>query len=164
MDRLGPRDFHLIEYFTRSDLDRHPVWRHFDEVHDRAQVLEWGVAAERIDAEVEKFRFCGTEPLYPVLELDPLPSIDDLTIRVAYVLSSGKQLDGYAIDPSVYGVFEGDRQFIFNRNLASAAARQADGLAAALGTDTKALFPLHYESEWVRADGSRVEGAVECFW
>ena len=167
MNRIAPEDFHLIEYFTRGDLERHPVWRHFDEGRDRAQVIEWGVPAERVDEEVEKFRYCGTEPLYPVLALDPLPSIDDLTIRVTYVADTSdgvERLDGYVIDPSAYGIYLGERQFILNENLPDAAGRQASALAAALATDLEALFPLPYESPWTLANARRVEGQVACFW
>jgi hypothetical protein len=167
MTRIAPDDFYLIEYFTRADLDRHPVWHHFDVVSDREHVLQWKVGAERLDAEVEKFRYCGTEPLYPVLALDPLPDFAGLTIRVTYVipLATGeRRLDGYLIDPHVFGILVDERQYIINENLPDAAARQAAALADAVGTDAGALFPLRYESEWVRADGSRVEGQIERFW
>jgi hypothetical protein len=167
MTRIAPDDFYLIEYFTRGDLDRHPVWRHFDEVRDREQVLQWKVAEDRLDAEVEKFRYCGTEPLYPVLALDPLPAFAGLTIRVSFLIPHAdgeRRLDGYLIDPHVFGIFVDERQFILNENLPDAAARQAAALADAVGADAGELFPLRYESEWVRADGRRVEGEIERFW
>jgi hypothetical protein len=161
---LDSKTFRFVEMFTRSDLEVHPVWRHYDESRDRSLILAWGVGGERLDREVAKFKFCGPHPLYPVLQLDPLPDGSDMNIRVQLVTSNDCRLDGYVIDPHAVGVFAADREFCFNRNLPGAAGRQAAKLAAALGATVEELFPLSYRADFVRADGSAIEGKLGRYW
>jgi hypothetical protein len=161
---LDPKTFRFIEMFTRVDLEEHPVWRHYDESRDRSLILGWGVDANQLGREVAKFQFCGPHPLYPVLQLDPLPDGPGMNIRAQFVGSNDCRLDGYLIDPHAFGVFVSDQEFCFNRNLPSAARRQVMQLAAALGVTGEELFPLSYSADLVRADGSRVEGKIERHW
>ena len=69
---ITPDSFEMIESASRTALEKHPVWAHFESQEDRRIILDWGVAPERVDGEIERYAYCGPPPLYPVLELDPL--------------------------------------------------------------------------------------------
>jgi hypothetical protein len=161
---LDCNSFHLIEYFSREDLDRHPVWRQYEESCDRERILAWGVEPETLDREVAKFRFCGSDPLYPVLDVDPLPAGGGLSIRVSYETRGGAALQGYVIEPHAFGLYSGDRELCLNRNLPAAARRCSEQLVQALGAPLSEIFPITYSSDFKRADGTRVQGELAVFW
>jgi len=156
--------FEMVEKLTRGDIERHPAWSHYDESEDRSRILSWGVTAAALDAEVERFQYCGTQTLYPVLELDPLPDIEHLIIAADFVTASGMSLPGYLLAPDVFGVFAGEREFCFNRKLVSAAAIAARKLSEALGEAPEDLFPLRYTSRARTHDGRALEGEFQRYW
>lgn len=161
---IDSRSFHMIEQLTRADVERHPVWSHYEESCDRSRVLSWGVSAAALDAEMERFQYCGTRTLYPVLEYDPLPDIDHLIVAAEFVTAAGTTLLGYLIAPDVFGVFVGEREFCFNRSLVGAAAITARKLSEALGEPPEALFPLRYSSGLRSGDGRAIEGEIQQYW
>jgi hypothetical protein len=156
--------FELVEMLTRETLRQHPVWSHFEEPRDRERVLAWGVAPERLDEQLGRFDFCGLEPLYPVLELDPLPKDRDLIVSVRFSAPCGIELEGYLLDPHAFGVFAGEREHSFNRSLPRFAERGARQLAQELGRELEELFPLEYATELRSRDGSPIRGRIEPCW
>jgi hypothetical protein len=156
--------FEMIETITREALARHPVWAHFEQEEDRDVILGWGVRETTVDDEIARYEFCGPQPLFPVLQLDPLPPRPHLIVSVTFESACGASLPGYLLEPHAFGVFAGDREFCFNRNLASIAARAADGLASDLGRDPERLFPLAYASDLRTHTGCAIRGEIAAFW
>jgi hypothetical protein len=154
----------MIETISREALEKHPAWAPYDEEVDRETILAWGVSGEALARELARYEFCGPQPLYPVLRLDPLPAQPHLVIAVSFDAAGGEQLRGYVFAPHAFGVYVGADEFGFNRNLAGLSARAAARLAAALGTDPERLFPLRYASELRAADGSAIAGEISAFW
>jgi len=156
--------FQMIEHLTRADVERHPVWSHYDDSEDRSRILGWGVSAATLDAEIERFQYCGTRSLYPVLELGALPDLDHLIVAADFVTASGTTLLGYRIPPHVFGVFVGEREFCFNRTLVGAAAIAARKLSEALGQAPEALFPLRYSIRVRSRDEQAAAGDIQRYW
>jgi hypothetical protein len=156
--------FEMIEIITRGALERHPVWTHYEQEQDRDVILGWGVREKTLDDEVARYEFCGPQPLFPVLQLDPLPPRPHLIVSVTFESACGTSLAGYLLEPHAFGVFAGDREFCFNRILASLAARAAAGLASALGRRPERLFPLAYSSDLRTPEGRAIRGEIAAFW
>jgi len=156
--------FEMIELITREALERHPVWAHYERSDDHNRILGWGVRGETLDGEIARYEFCGPQPLYPVLQLDPLPRMPHLVVSVSFHTSCGISLPGYLLEPHAFGVFIGDHEICFNRNLRSLAARTAAGLGAALDRDPECLFPLRYAAALRTDDGREISGEIDRFW
>lgn len=161
---ISSDSFEMTESVSRAALERHPAWAHFESPDDRETILGWGVAPEIVDRELERYEFCGPQPLYPVLKLDPLPPLAHLIVAVTFESQSGIRCAGYLLEPHAFGLFVGDREFCLNRSLASLSQRVASELAAALDTRPDLLFPLRYESELESHDGSAIRGTLERLW
>jgi len=161
---ITPDSFEMIESASRTALEKHPVWAHFESQEDRRIILDWGVAPERVDGEIERYAYCGPPPLYPVLELDPLPSRPHLVIGTTFESNLGTRCNGYLLEPHAYGIFVGDDEFCLNRNLARLSKQTAERLATALGTRVELLFPLRYQSGIRNHHGNTIEGTLEVFW
>jgi hypothetical protein len=154
----------MIESISRAALERHPVWAHFEAATDRDTILAWGVDPEIADREIGRYEFCGPQPLYPVLQLEPLPPQSHLIIGVTFESKLGSRCPGYLLEPHAFGIFVEDREFCLNRNLEGLSQRVAVRLASALDTNPDQLFPLRYESELRSHDGDEIRGSVERFW
>jgi len=156
--------FEMRDVVGRAALEEHPVWAPFKGDEDREMILGWGVTAERLDKEIGRFEFCGTDPMFPVLELESLPKIGGMVVAVTFEVKAGRKLFGYLIGASVFGVFAGQREFSFNRSLPEAGAFSARRLGEALQMDSRDLFPVRYRSGFRDADGREIEGTFEPFW
>ena len=161
---IDSASFAMVDTLTRQDAERHPVWSHYDEPDHRSLILGWGVSPATLDAEIERFEYCGTRPLYPVLELDPLPRLEHLIIVARFVAASGSSLMGYLLEPHAFGLFVGDREFCFNRHLVSAARIAERKLSLALGEPAEGLFPMVYSTGLRAHDGRLVEGRLQRYW
>lgn len=160
---MKPHEFRMIETLSPEALEEHPVWAPF-RPDDRARVLAWGVAPERLDAELERYGYCGLEPLYPVLEPEGLHDPTDHFVAVTAWLACGVELPGYLLEPQAFGVFVAERDFTFNRGLEDFSQRTAGRLAEALGVDAGSVFPLRYRSRVRRAGAARWEGSIDAPW
>ena len=156
--------FEIIETLTRDALETHPVWTHYEKPSDRDAILSWGVSVKALDDEIARYEFCGPQPLYPVLQLDPLPRKEHLIVAAVFEAACGIALPGYVLEPHAFGLFVGDREFCFNRNLVGLSARTAGELESALAEEIERLFPLRYASGLRRHDGGAIEGEIERFW
>jgi hypothetical protein len=161
---LGPAQFEMVETVGRDALRRHPVWSRFDDVRDRPRILAWGVAPERLEREARRFQSCGALPLFPVLELEPLPPERDLLVAARFRTAGGSELEGWVLAPEAFGVFVGEREFPFNRGLAGPAGRTAERLARALSAPVAGVFPLDYTTGLHRAGGEALAGRIEVYW
>jgi hypothetical protein len=167
---LDPAAFHFIERFTQADLEEHPVWRHYEEARDRVVILSWGVSRDLLDEETEKFKFCGPEPLYPVLELGEAGVLGapgdraGLNIRVRFESQTGDHFAGYVIEPHAFGIFYQRQDYCFNRSLPSAASRTAEKLASAVSRSVAELFPIRYSADLELARGESFGGEIARFW
>jgi hypothetical protein len=159
---MKPEDFELIETLDRAALERHPVWKTY-RPGDRAWVLSWGVEPDWLDGELERFGYCGPEPLFPVLEYDPLPERSEIAVAVELRLASGQVLPGYLLEPLAFGVFAGV-EYTFNRGLPRFALRNAERLASELGISRDQVFPIHYRSGVRDHDGRPLEGQITEPW
>jgi len=156
--------FEMIETLSRAALERHPVWTHYDKPEDRDVILGWGVPRQALDEEIARYEFCGPQPLYPVLEFDPLPPKDHLIVGATFALANGTTLTGYLLEPHAFGLFVENQEFCFNRSLASLSDRTAGRLAAALGERPDELFPMRYTTGVRASDGRTIEGEIDRFW
>jgi len=156
--------FEMIETLTREALEAHPVWTHYEEPDDRDAILSWGVPVKALDDEIARYEFCGPQPLYPVLQLDPLPRKEHLIVAAVFEAACGITLPGYLLEPHAFGLFVGDREFCFNRNLVGVSARAAAKLGSALAEGPERLFRLRYATGLRRHDGGAIEGEIERFW
>ncbi len=161
---ITPDSFEMIETVSREALEKHPVWAHFESPEDRQTILGWGVAPEIVDDEVSRYEYCGPPPLYPVLEVDPLPSQRHLIVGVTFESSGGIRCAGYLLEPHAFGIFVGDVEFCLNRNLVQLSEQVAVRLASALDTSADLLFPLRYTSELRNQQGIAIQGTLEQFW
>lgn len=159
---MDPEDFELIETLDRKAFERHPVWKTYRS-GDRSWILSWGVEPAWLDAELERFGYCGPEPLFPVLEYDPLPERGEVAVGVELELASGAVVPGYLLEPLAFGVFA-DVEYTFNRGLPRFALRNAERLAATLGISRDEVFPVRYRSAVRRSDGSPLEGEIGELW
>jgi hypothetical protein len=160
---ISPDSFEMIESVSREALDKHPVWAHFKSPEDRQTLLGWGVPAECIDREVIRYDYCGSPPLYPVLELDPLPSQRHMVVAVTFESSLGIRCAGYRLEPHAFGIFVGDSEFCLNRSLAQISKQVAVQLASKLGTSVDRLFPLQYACELRDHEGITIQGTLDPF-
>ena len=161
---ITPDSFEMTESISRTALEKHPVWAHFESPQDRLTILDWGVAPAIVDREISHFEGCGPTPLYPVLELDPLPAQPHLVVGVTFESSLEIRCAGYLIEPHAFGIFVGDDEFCLNRNLVQRSEQTALRLAAALGTRVDLLFPLRYACEIRNHHGATIQGTLEAFW
>jgi hypothetical protein len=151
----------MIELLTREDLEAHPVWADFHEEPDRARILSWGVAAERLDAEIEHYDYCGRAPLYPVLDLAAALDVACPSIGLRIQLPDGTSLPGYRVGDASFGVYLGDDEFCLNPSLPGRARSELERLAAALGLDSAAVARLTYESVAELGASGRLTGVIE---
>lgn len=149
--------FAMRETLRREDLDRHPVWAPF-RAGDRDWILGWGVRPERLDDELERYDYCGPEPLFPVLDLEKIPDREDLVVAARVTLADRSELPGYRLAPHVVGVFAQGREWVFNRSLPARACSQAAALARALGTSPEGVLPLRYRCRVSAPEGTAIEG------
>jgi len=161
---ITPDSFEMIETASRRALEKHPVWAHFESSEDRRILLDWGVSPERIDGEIARYDYCGSPPLYPVLELDPIPARAHMVVGVTFESDLGIRLPGYLLEPYAFGIFVADTEFCLNRSLVQLSARAAGRLASALDTDAERLFPLRYACELRNHQGAAIEGTLAPFW
>lgn len=156
--------FEMIETLTRKALEAHPVWTHYEKSKDRDAILSWGVPVSTLDDEIARYEYCGPQPLYPVLQLDPLPRKEHLIVAAVFEASCGIELPGYVLEPHAFGLFVGDEELCFNRNLKSVSARAAAKLESALAEEPGSLYPLRYASNLRSHDGRVIEGEIERYW
>jgi len=156
--------FEMIETVSREALERHPVWTPYDPATDRHRVIDAGVDAEALDREFGRYEFCGLQPLYPVLQLDPLPALPHMIVAARFEDPRGESLSGYVLDPHSFGIFVAGRDFCFNRTLPALAARIASALASTLDSEPDRIFPMRYRSELRRHDGREIAGDLAAFW
>jgi hypothetical protein len=157
---IDPAAFRMVELLTREDLEAHPVWADFHEDRDRDRVLAWGVAPERLEAELRRYDYCGRAPLYPVLVLAEASELASPTIAVRVTLADGRTLQGYRVGDAALGVYVGDDEVCLNPSLPGRARAERDRLAALLGLDPAAVASLVWETV-VAVDGSgRRSGAL----
>lgn len=160
---ITPENFEMIETISPEALERHPVWACFEATIDRETLLGWGVPAATVDREITRYEFCGHQPLYPVLQLEPLPPQQHLIVRVTFATACGGEIAGYLLEPHAFGIFVNGLEFCFNRNLPSLSGRVAAELETALGT-TQPIFPLRYASDLRLDTGDRIAGDISRFW
>jgi len=156
--------FEMIETLTREALQKHPVWTHYEESEDRNVILGWGVGVKTVDDEIARYEFCGPQPLYPVLQIDPLPRRPHLIVAVTFDTACEIALPGYLLEPHAFGIFIDDQEFCFNRNLIGLSARTAAKLGSTLGEDPERLFPLRYAAGLRAGDGRAIRGEIERYW
>jgi hypothetical protein len=156
--------FEMIETITRGALERHPVWTPYEAPEDRDTILSWGVPAKILDDEIARYESCGPQPLFPVLQCDPLPRRAHLFVSVSVRTACGIELPGYLLAPNAFGVFVDDQEICFNRHLPSLSERAARSLGSALAERPERLFPLRYASDLRTGDGRAVGGEIERFW
>ena len=156
--------FNMIETLTREALEAHPVWTHYEKPRDRDAILSWGVPVTALDDEIARYEYCGPQPLYPVLQLDPLPPTEHLIVAAVFETAGGIALPGYVLEPHAFGLFVGDQEFCFNRNLVGVSARAAAKLGSALAEEPRSLFPLRYASGLRSHDGRTIEGEIQRYW
>jgi hypothetical protein len=161
---IAAEDFEMIETLTREALGAHPVWTHYEKPEDRDAILGWGVPVKALDDEIARYEYCGPQPLYPVLQLDPLPRKEHLIVGAIFNAACGIELPGYVLEPHAFGVFVGDREFCFNRNLVDLSARAAAKLESALAEEAERLFPFRYSTGLRTHDGRAIEGEIERYW
>jgi hypothetical protein len=159
---MEPDAFALIERLDRKALERHPVWKTY-RPGDRPWILSWGVDPAVLDAELERFGYCGPEPLFPVLACDPLPDRSEMAVAAELRLASGAVLPGYLLEPLAFGVFA-DAEYTFNRGLPRYALQNAERLAAALGISRDEVFPITWRSAVHRPDGRPHSGEIPAPW
>jgi hypothetical protein len=121
------------------------------------------VEAGRLDAELERFLYCGPEPLFPVLECEPLPEGREIVVAAEIRLASGVALPGYLLDPLAFGVFT-DCEYTFNRGLSRHALQTAERLGAEFGVSRNEVFPLTYRCAVRGPDGRPVVGEIAAPW
>ncbi len=160
---MQPAGFEMVEMLSPDALERHPVWTPFRPEH-RPWILGWGVTPERLDAELERYEYCGPEPLVPVLDCEPLPDREDLIFAATVRLACGRELPGYQMPPLAFGVFAEGQDWSFNRSLPSFARRVAEKLAAALGIQVEGIFPMRWEAPVKGPDGERLSGEIVAPW
>jgi hypothetical protein len=139
-----PAEFRMVELLTRTDLAAHPVWADFHEERDRTRILSWGVTGERLDAEIERYDYCGRSPLYPVLELEGADELANPSIALVVTTRSGLELQGYRLGTHAFGVFVGDTEFCLNPSLPGRARGELEKLSAELGSPLSDVDPLRY--------------------
>ncbi len=158
---IGPAGFRMIELLTRVDLEAHPVWADFNDERDRARILSWGVTTERLDAEIERYDYCGRAPLYPVLDLASTAEVASPSVGLRVSVPDGSILAGYRLGENSFGVYVGDEEYCLNLSLPSRARAELERLAATLGRETAALASLRYESVSELGNRGRIEGVLE---
>lgn len=141
---IEPAEFRMVELLTRVDLAAHAVWADFHEERDRTRILSWGVTSERLDAEIERYDYCGRSPLYPVLELDSADALANPSIALVFKTNSGLELPGYRLGTHAFGVFVGDSEFCLNPSLPARARRELEKLSAKLDSPLRDVDPLQY--------------------
>ena len=156
--------FEMRDVVGREALEAHPAWAPFRGGEDREMILGWGVTAERLDEEIDRFAYCGTEPLFPILQLDPLPEIGGMVLAATFEAKNGRTLSGYLIGGGAFGLFTEQREFSFNTSLPEAGGFVARRLGDALSMDWRDLFPFRYQTGFCGVDGREIEGAFESFW
>jgi hypothetical protein len=161
---IDATSFAMVDTLRHQDIERHPVWGRYAEPDGRSRVLGWGVSEAALDAEIARFEYCGTQPLYPILEFDPLPRIGHLIVAARFVAASETNLTGYLLEPHAFGFFVGEREFCFNRQLVGAAAITARKLSEVLAEPADGLFPVRYETGLRSHDGRTVEGEIRRYW
>ena len=161
---ITPATFEMIETVSREALERHPVWTPYDPATDREAVLAAGVDPATLDREFGRYEFCGLQPLRPVMQIDPIPSLRHVIVAARFDTAVGRTLPGYLLEPHSFGVFVDRHDFCFNRTLPSLAARAAKSLARALGCAPDQVFPMEFRSGLRREDGSEIAGRVAAFW
>ena len=161
---IEPESFEMIESVSHEALEKHPVWAHFEDPADRTTIAGWGVDPGRLEEEIARYDHCGTQPLYPVLQVDPLPPIRHLIVAATFDSNTDICCAGYLLAPHAFGIFVGDREYCLNRNLAALSARIAASLAEALDARVDDLFPFRYESRLTAHDGNVLRGTLDRFW
>lgn len=161
---ITPETFEMVETISLEALERHPVWASFEAAIDRGLLLAWGIPEEILNREFARYEFCGHQPLYPVLQLDPLPQQPHLIVQMTFETASGRSLQGYLLAPYAFGIFVNGREFCFNRNLSTLSGRVATELERALGTAQQPIFPLQYASELRTDAGDPISGEISRFW
>ena len=160
----GPEKFEMRDVVGREALEEHPVWAPYTGAEDREMILSWGVTAERLDEQIDCFEYCGTDPMFPVLEFESLPRIGGMVVAATFEVTGGRELFGYLIGASALGIYTNGREFSFNRNLPEAGAFSARWLGEVLEMESLELFPIRYRTGFRGADGREIEGAFEPFW
>ena len=153
--------FRMVEWLTRADLTDHPVWADFHRDVDRSRILSWGVSSESLDAEIERYDYCGRPPLYPVLELESTADVSHLTVALQVQLPGGVLALGYRIGDRVLGIYAGEEEYCLNSELPSRSRAELVRLSDALGCEAAELATLRYESVAELGPGGQSHGVFE---
>lgn len=153
--------FRMVELLTRTDLEAHPVWADFHQERDRTRILSWGVSAESLAAEVERYDYCGRAPLYPVLDLAAVDELASPSIGLRISLRDGRTLLGYRLGEHAFGIYVGGDEYCLNPSLPSRARSELARLAAALDCDVALLSSLRYEPLAEECSEVAPPGAIE---
>lgn len=82
-------------------------------------------------------------------------------VAARFTTAGGQRIEGWVMEPYAFGLFASGEEFAFNRTLPRGADARTGALARALGADPKRVFPLRFETDLLRFDGSRLEGTLE---
>jgi hypothetical protein len=104
--------------------------------------------------------------LSPMAVTEPLPDdVGSLFIAARLYLANGMELPGYIIVDlgAVFaiGIFAGERELIFNRNVASMADQELRELFTILGKEPFPVFPLTYQTQFHFAGEPNLAGTFD---
>jgi len=103
----------------------------------------------------------------PVMETDPLPNDrGTLFTKAGFWTPTGRHFEGCVVaDIEVYYVelFVGSRQFGFNVRLHDHAEQALQELRQTIMDEQAQIFPLQYRTNFLFANGERVEGIFDPF-
>ena len=147
---------------AEQDFDAYPVWSEYYDYEELDDIEKWGLNRDdvmRLFAENSR----GNEHcVYTMLESNPFPERMRLFIRATITTVAGRKLKGYIMNENAFcmGIFLNGDEFVFSSHpmLASENAEREQLLRRALGVD-ELIFPLNYETDFERRDGTRIAGA-----
>lgn len=102
----------------------------------------------------------------PVAQAEPLPEgLGALFVAAKHRTADGVALDGYVVADMgrvfAVGVFVGDRDLVFNRNLPEMADLELGELRGALGDSQHTVFPITYQTRSHFANGTPLRGVFD---
>ncbi|MEE3332131.1 MAG: hypothetical protein VX246_14795 [Myxococcota bacterium] len=143
-------EFRMVELMTSADFAEHSVWADFHEERDRTRILSWGVTGDRLDAEIERYDYCGRSPLYPVLDVASTDELANPSVALVFTTRSALELPGYRLGQLAFGVYAGDREFCLNPSLPGRARVELAKLAKEIDKPLSDVETLCYAvpPEW----------------
>ncbi len=152
----------MCEVVERAHLERHPAWGPYGDPGDRELILGSGVAADVLDAALSRFDDCGPALLFPLpLDDGRLPDKTSMMVAARFTTAAGADLHGWVMEPHAFGLYAADRELAFNRTLVRGAAEKLEELSRLLAIEAAQVFPLRFETDLRRVDGSALCGTIE---